>query len=85
MYCDCGVLLCVGMGYRILGFVYFECGVLLSVGMGYCILEGFSVVTVVSCCASVWCTVYWRVLCIVTVVCSCTSVWGTVCWGFCAL
>jgi len=47
------VLLCVGMGYRIRGFVYCVSGVLLCIGMGYCILEGLCVVTVVSYCASV--------------------------------
>ena len=47
------MLLCVGMGYRIRGFVYCVSGVLLCIGMGYCILEGLCVVTVVSYCASV--------------------------------
>jgi len=36
VYCDCGVLLCVGMGYCILGgLCFFDCGLVLSVGMGY--------------------------------------------------
>ena len=47
------MLLCVGMGYRIRGFVYCVCGVLLCIVMGCCILEGLCVVTVVSYCASV--------------------------------
>jgi len=47
------VLLCVGMGYRIRGFVYCDCGVLLCIVKGCCILEGLCVVTVVSYCASV--------------------------------
>jgi len=43
------------------GSVSSECGVLLCVGMGYRILGGLCIVTVVCCCASVWCNVYWGV------------------------
>jgi len=33
VYCECGVLLFVGMGYRIRVFVYCDCVVLLCAGM----------------------------------------------------
>ena len=82
VYCDCGVLLCVGMECFILGGVcYCDCGVLLCVGTVYCILWCLCIATMVCCSSSVWFTVY-EGLCIVTVVCCSASIWVTVYGGF---
>ena len=59
VYCDCGLMLSVVIGYCIFGgFVYCDRCVLLFVGMVYCILWCLYVVIVLSSCASGSGTVY---------------------------
>jgi len=61
MYCDLGILFCVGMVTVYWGFVCSDCGVMFaSVWVPY-IGAGYSIVTVVCFCMSVWVTVFWWV------------------------
>jgi len=70
-------MLCVGLEYRIRGFVYCDRCVFLCAFMGYCIL-GFCVLLLRCAVVRRYGLPYIGVLCIVNVMCCCASLYGSV-------
>jgi len=52
VYCDCGVLFCVGMVYRILGVLCVLTVLCCCASVLGTVYEGFCIFNVVCCCAS---------------------------------